>query len=330
MVKNNLYINTLLLVLFSNLAFCQAELRSVNFRLLKHFSYELYKYDSIIPVQRAGKYYFINTVTKKLVSDESFEEAYPFKGKCALIKKDGKYGMVDKQIHYAVMPTFSSPEGFFGKVIKDDNHIKRFNYNKARFDSTETFVWEDPIAPPIYYTTARNNKFYYGLRYNMTASPPIYDTIFSFNTNSIIVKLSGKYGMINYKGEVVVPINNKDFVSPTILPDASSSAYIALQKGLYWYYYKFNKLLFKNRLKPTAIGESIFVYKIGNLFNYFNDSGVRVLSNNYKWISASGNLAINKKNQVVILNRKREEFVYLDLDKNSIQKSYNYTGLFEP
>ncbi|MDB4926087.1 MAG: repeat-containing protein [Mucilaginibacter sp.] len=55
---------------------------------------------------------------------------------------------------------------------------------------------------------------------------------------------------------------------------------------------------------------NVLLFKIGDLYNYFNNQGMKVLPFNYKWIYQNGTIAINLKDEVVLFNKNKEEFIY--------------------
>ncbi|WP_439694616.1 hypothetical protein ACFGVS_15310 [Mucilaginibacter sp. AW1-7] len=281
---------------------------------MERFSYSLTQNDSIIPVYSGGKYCYINSVSRSKITEQLFDQAYPFEGKCALIKQNGKFGIIDKQINYIIPPTFKAPADLTEKkniiTSTGDALVKWFNYYQARFD-TAAFIFDEPVGPQIYFFK-EGHKFYYELNDGKkTRSAAIYDAGFTFNNYMAIANLRGKLGALYSNGNIAVPFIYKQFAG-TEAGNQFNTFFYAMKKGRYWHYFNGGKQLFISKQKPLSMTENVFVFKEGELCNYYNKQGIKVLPHNYKWISANGCLAINQKHEFVLLIRKTEEFTYFN------------------
>jgi len=65
--------------------------------------------DSIMPRYTGGAFYYINPKTGKKLFETGFEAAYPFYGKCAIVKQHGNVGLIGRNGAYIVNPEY---EGF--------------------------------------------------------------------------------------------------------------------------------------------------------------------------------------------------------------------------
>ncbi|MEO6980166.1 MAG: WG repeat-containing protein [Mucilaginibacter sp.] len=275
-----------------------------NFQVLEELSYNISINDTIIPIYADGKFHYVNSYTKQPLLDQSFDEAYPFHKGYGLVKKDNKYGIIDKKGNYVLKPAYKSiflPD--YPDVVKF-NTGEYFEFNDGKL-GTGYYGEQDPVVPYIY-------RFKKGAKYGLVLkegkkSDPIYDSILFINIYSIVVKKHGKIGIIDNNQKTILPFiydeyagNNKYWI-PSMF---------ALKKGTSWLYFSNYAKLFESPFKPALLNNNLFIFENNGLYNYFDDKGDVMLPKYYKWISASLRVAIGQSDEVVILNNKNEEFIY--------------------
>jgi hypothetical protein len=307
--------------------FCFSQNLSVkylfNFEILKRFATHISGNDTIIPVYNSGKFHFINSVTKQEVSSKTFDEAYPFENNWALVKKDGKYGVVNKDISYEVKPTFTNPDirlnNSGNEATGYEDTIKKFTYEYGKFIIVDkNYVEGKPVGPQIYFRK-EGRKYFFELsqkqdkKGRQVRSAAIYDSSYVFNPSFALVKKSGKIGAINYLGETVIPLTYEEWSVPNSFTWQHSL--FALKKKGQWHYFQWGYLeslkeLFQNNVQPDMTYSKLFMFKVGELYNYFDEQGIKALPREYKWINQNGTLAIGPNDEVVLFNNKKEEFIY--------------------
>lgn len=275
--------------------------------VLNQFSYSISDNDSILPIYNKGKFSYIDCNTKAKITEKEFDEAYPFIGKFALINKNGKFGIIDRNEDYVLAPIYdkfhyNSSNG--GIVF--DNETRYFSLYSGKF---EQFQDEgEPVGPQLsYYEDKKANKFGLILKNNKRTAP-VYDSVIELGFNYAILMKSKRIGVIGLEGEMILPFKFTDYVGGN---DVFSIVNLyALRKHDTWYYYQGSKKLFESRIRPDSMFQDVIIFKTNGLYNYMNKMGQIMLPKNYKWISLSGNIAINENDEVVLFNGKKEEFVY--------------------
>ena len=275
-----------------------------NFKVLERLSYNLLSNDTIIPVYEGGKFYYINSYTRRPFINQSFEEAYPFHRGYGLVKKDNKYGIIDIKGNYIVQPIYNlSYFPDYPDVIYFEGG-EGFSYDDGKL-GTGYYGEQDPVVPYIY-SYKQGNKYGLVLKAGKK-SDPIYDSVLFINIQSIVVKKDGKIGIIDNEEKNIVPFTYDDYagINKYWIPNM-----FALKKGTSWLYFSNYTKLFESPFKPALLNGNLFIFENNGLYNYFDDKGNIALSKYYKWISASLRVAITQSDEVVILNNKNEEFIY--------------------
>ncbi len=136
---------------------------------------------------------FINTLNQKVA--EGFEYAESFRDSCAIVKKNGKYGMINHE----------------GKLIAE-----------LKYDRIDKFSENSAIV-----NLKIDGKDKYGIINNKGVEivPCIYDNLWNDiyennDKNVIIATKDKKSGVLNHKGEIVVPFvyDNINFFSCSMAP----------------------------------------------------------------------------------------------------------------
>ncbi|MCQ6961035.1 WG repeat-containing protein [Mucilaginibacter aquariorum] len=269
------FITLLLVSVIKSYGFAQIELPTksypFNFKYLAYAAQELIVNDTIVPTYQASKYYYINSYTGKKVFKQGFEEAYPFYNGSGLVKLNGEFGIIKKDGEIIVEPIF--PRFQFNGIRPsiDFYNFKFFNLVEGKLSDTD-YIDGDPVIPV--YPVIKKGKQFYLRDTTRTDASLSYD---DFATVKDFWKFNGLY---------------------------------ALKKGQVWYYFNKGKLLFKSKYKPLSFADNVFIYKTNGLYNILNNKGVTVLPVNYKWITPNGRIALTVKDDVVILNTLKKEFLY--------------------
>ena len=78
-----------------------------NIKYLAFAAAGLAENDTLIPVQKKTKYYYINSYTNADVFNRCFDEAYPFYNGYGLVKYNGKYGIIDRTGQFIISPNYN-------------------------------------------------------------------------------------------------------------------------------------------------------------------------------------------------------------------------------
>lgn len=277
-------------------------------KLLNEFSYELSRNDSIIPVYKNGSYQYINSYTLTPHITTLFDLAYPFHDGYGLVKRDGKYGIIDKIGRYIIEPKFTTVQLLDYPDAILFNTREWFSFNEGKL-FTGYYGEIHPVIPEAWYY---KNKGKYGLTLrNGSKYKAIYDSVLAIGINYIVVKKRGKIGVINDAQEILIPFSNNECVI-----GSGYTPFFALKRNSLWHYYQNPRtLLFKTQFKPASLNHGVLIFETSGLFNYFDNNGNIMLPKNYKWISKSGHIAINERDELVLFNKEKKEFIYFNPKK---------------
>ncbi len=303
--------------------------------VLNEFSYEIAKNDNIIPIAQDNKFCYIDANTKEKITDKLFDEAYPFKGKYALVKENGKYGIINRRGAYLIKPIYSEFQSNDAKLYADedglvfDNQYQYFSFSSGKFvpEGMDVDVEGKPVQPKLwpfkegkkYGFIIDGDKIAVAKDANATESgienkkvKPQFDSILCLCSNYAVLKKGKKIGIINKSGQIYLKFEFLDYVGN----NGKTGDYyqfenmFALKKNNIWYYYNGLKKMFESDKEPISVNDNVIIFKTDGLYNYMDNSGNVVLKKNYKWIAPSGYVAINEKNELVLFNKNKEEFVY--------------------
>ncbi|WP_108868205.1 WG repeat-containing protein [Aquimarina aquimarini] len=259
-----------------------------------------------------GKIYYVNTSDNTKIFLKGFEEAYPFFEKSAIVKENGKYGVIDRNGKFLVAPihnTFKlapyAHESYI--VIFDDTNV--FNLDRAEQSSYTSC--EEPAPPELYAFKGKNSK--YGIKKNEDIIiKPVYDSIFVVEDKFIIASKNKKIGVTNIKKEELVSFDYNNLQTSEDSEFDYTYPVFGLLKNNTWSYYKNGVKLIDSKFKCTSfltlLDKSIGVLEDNDKKNIlFEDGGT--LDQNFDFISTNGLVAI-KKNIVYLLNSDRSYEVY--------------------
>ncbi|MEO6497463.1 MAG: WG repeat-containing protein [Mucilaginibacter sp.] len=245
----------------------------------------------------------------------TFEEAYPFGEKYAIVKEAGKYGVLDKNGNYFLKPAYNKFD-YNSEGLVFDNQNQYFSLQNGIFNFLYFYY---PIGPQF---SVYNKGEKLGLIFqNGKRTKAIYDSIITSGLSDIVLKKNKKIGIIDNKGTVIAPFQYTDYVGDRDLTPYQSEDYsgdryfhennmFAVKYKSTWHYYLEGKKLFESNITPYILHYNVIVFQTNDLYNYMDNTGKVVLPENYKWISPSGYVAINKNDEVVLFNNKKEEFIY--------------------
>ena len=284
-----------------------------------------YKKDSIMPKFITDKFYYVNTKTNEKIFDKGFEIAYPFVGrKSAIIKLNGKFGIVDRKGNLLVEPSYNSFQ-LWHTTFRENFVAFGGNANNV-FDllNGEYVIpgngCENPNPERANVSSFKGKNGKYGIIENQKAIiNPIYDSIYLIKFSLIIVKKKKRIGIIDENNVKLLPFNYEDIIISKphnyTIPNL-----IGLKNENIWEYYQLEnkpKLLAKSEFKCRNIGEIIIkngigIYKNNQKFNVLFYDGSSMLKE-YDWISNDGTIAINEKN-IYILGDDGIPFLYYGVE----------------
>jgi len=281
-----------------------------------------YKKDSIMPKFISDKFYYVNTKTNKKISKEGFEIAYPFVGrKSAIIKLNGKFGVVDRKSNLLVEPIYNTfqlwdtefRENF---VAFGTNANNVFDLLNGRFVIPGNGCAKpNPEIENLSSYKGKNGK--YGInKKQKTIIEPIYDSIDLIKYSLIVARKKNKIGIIDEDNSTLLSFSYEDIVIAKPHNYYTIPNLIGLKNGNVWEYYNLGIkpiLITKSKFKCQNIGEIIIkngfgIYKIDQKFNILFYDGSSMVKE-YDWISNDGTIAINE-NKIYILGDDGNPFLY--------------------
>jgi hypothetical protein len=199
------------------------------------------KYFSIIEKKQKGIYQE-NCYTWLL--EPQFDDAENFSDGMAAVKKDGKWGYINKQGTIVIPPQFDDAKNFsdgMARVKKDDEwgYINK----QGKFVIPPQFVWAEDFSDGMAAVEKegkwgyinKQGKFVIPLQFDLAGDfsdgmagvkkdgkggyinkqgefviPPQFDEIWSFSDGMAVVRKDGKCGYINKQGTIVIPLQFDD------------------------------------------------------------------------------------------------------------------------
>lgn len=254
--------------------------------------------DTIKPLFINGKFYYKNTLSKKTITT-GFDEAYPFCKGYAVVKINGRYGIIDKVGKVIIKPGYErfAVTDDFPTILLGD---QEFNYNTGEL--TKAIFHE--VVPYIPQNSIFRIDGKYGVKFeDGHKTEAIYDTVLSAGYKNFAVVRSGKIGVVDRAGKIIIPLIYDDFKGG--YPDG-----IALRSSGKWNYFKDCKLIFRSKNQPVYWRYDKIIFKAGDYYGSMDSDGTQILSAKYKWISTTAPVALNKKNELVFYSKGSRDFVY--------------------
>ncbi len=151
------------------------------------------------------KYLDFYEYTPKLM-EKSYDHAWRFSEGLAAVSVNNKIGFINENGSFVIQPQYPYPQYDYHEtyLTYGDNQIRLDKYNNIRVD----FVFEQGQCR----MNGNNNKFGIIDKHGNWIVRPIYDKIGELRYGHRQVKLGDKYGLIDIRGTVVIPIeyNFKD------------------------------------------------------------------------------------------------------------------------
>jgi len=296
-------------------------INELPFNLSTLVDQQTYSIKNIIPQIEGGKFYYFNQTTNEKEFENGFEEAYPFIGKSALIKDNGKYGVIDLKGNYLVQPIYNNYqlppyEDESNLIIFSDDLL--FDLTLGMKSENGYIICEEPAVPHLKSFLNQKNK--YGIK-NFSEKIIVkakYDSIIDIHTDFFVVKLKDKIGVINKSGETLINFEYDDIIFSRgeyyTLPQM-----IGLKKDEKWIYFKIDgsnkKEILSSEYKCFKM-HGIFIKNAVGLFK--SKKGINILFENgetlkkdFDWISENGLIGIRGKS-VFFLNPDGTATKYYD------------------
>ncbi|WP_415325672.1 hypothetical protein [Chryseobacterium sp. MMS23-Vi53] len=263
-----------------------------------------------------SSFYYYNSRTKKKIFSYGYTIAYPFVGKSALVKYNGRWGIIDKNGKFIFYSDsygvkLSSYEKY---VILEDGM-----YDLLSGTPKENAIYcAEPATPDYFVLKAKNGKY----NLNNEKNEPIFktevdsiikqqDLLYKGNSirNLLIVKKKNKYGLRNTDGHEILKIKyeNAKFVGN----------YFMLFENNTWNYYVYenNKL---NLILSTPFECITPAYQVGvigafkkdNKYNLLKVNG-EILLESFDYINDDATFGI-KENTLVIFDSKVNYYTYFE------------------
>ena len=283
-----------------------------------------YKKDDIMPKFIKDKFYYVDVKTDKKISKTGFEIAYPFVGrKSAIIKLNGKFGVVDREGALLVSPIYNTFQLWHTPMR--ENYVAFGNNASNVFDllNGKFIIPGNGCAKPYVefsnFSILKADNGKYGIiEKQKTIIEPIYDSIYLIKFNLIIAKEKNKIGVVDANKTALLPFKYEDIVISKP-HNYTISNLVGLKNENIWEYYTLgNKpiLITTSKFKCQNMGEILIkngfgTYKNNQKFNILFKDGSS-LEKEYDWISNDGTISI-EENKIYILGDDGKPFLYYEV-----------------
>ena len=154
----------------------------------------------------SDKYGFSDRENRELLIPANYDYAYSFSEGLASVRKDGKYGYIDKSgktvipfIHDGASPFCKGlakieKDGKYGYIDKSGKELIPFIYDYI-------YSFCEGLAK-----VKKDGTYGYIDKSGKTVIPFVYDMVESFREGLVVVRKDGKYGYIDKLGKTVIPI----------------------------------------------------------------------------------------------------------------------------
>ncbi len=154
---------------------------------------------------RDGAYGFVDSDNHELLIPFAYDWAFDFSEGLALVKKNGKWGYIDKTGKVAIPFTYNGASNF-----REDLALVGKNGKWGYIDKTGKvaipFIYDDAgFFSKGMATVCKNKKWGYIDKTGKVAIPFIYDFAADFSEGLARVKKDGKWGYIDKTGKVAIP-----------------------------------------------------------------------------------------------------------------------------
>jgi len=153
-------------------------------------------------VQKDKKLFIIDRELK-IKKEISYEEIYNFHEGVARFKKNGKFGFINKDFKEIIKPQYDRASDFnegFCRVIKN----KRWLYINKEGEEKETpFAWIGDFSEGLAPVKIKGKFGFIDKNYNLVIEPN-FDKAWNFSEGLAAVMISGKWGFIDKKGVEII------------------------------------------------------------------------------------------------------------------------------
>ena len=288
-------------------------MKNICFLLFSWFIYSsLYAQTDLIPY-RKGNLWGFSDINKKIIIPCQYDDAEPFKNGVATIQKNRLYGCIDKTgkdilpIKYDSIIIFNSEliiikkegnRGIFNVLLNKE--VLPCQYDEVSIDTKQNIKVQKNGLWGIF---DKNGK---------EIAPCKYIQEPNFDKGLAVGELSGRYELINPKGEILV--------------HATEEAIKIFNEELYWIKKNDKWELYKingKRIKKAQYDDiseyndsnDFFVVRIGNQTGVLDKKGKEVVACKYDKIELTQNYIVAEKNKLKgVLDKKGKEMIPFKYD----------------
>lgn len=244
--------------------------------------------EGLSKVKKGKMWGFVDKTGKEIVPPK-YDFVWAFQDGLGLVKQNDKYGFVDKAGELVIPIQYEDAHSFNGgfAVVKKGGEVNFINKaGKVPFDNV--FALIDGKAG--LFIVKQNNK--YGLlnTKGQFILPLEYDDIENFDRNNLFkVKQNGRYGIVDKTGKVVMPVQYLEMDDFSTIYRDQKLAYIKDENGKYGF--------FNRKAEIIVLPQYDDIKKHSSLYLEY---GMAVVSKNGKW----GVINMDNKEIVPILYNK--------------------------
>lgn len=178
-----------------------------------------------------------------------------------IISKNNKAGIIDKNLktilnfdYQSLFPCFYDTKNFF--IAKQNNKygvINRLGKIIIPFEYSEMSNWVEYGPGDNYHFVIKNNKNGLITKEGKIVIPTIYDSLFYFDDNTIILSKNGKYGVVNIHNKNIIPLDyEKIYTDLAFVSERKSDEFYVLKNGKYFIINNKNKIIKANISKEEV------------------------------------------------------------------------------
>lgn len=282
----------------------------------------------MILVEDKGKVGYFDASGNQVVGFD-YENGFDFKNGFAVVKKEGWYGLINKN-NEVILP--------FKYEWIESVDTKRFRVKAGNlFGISDTlggqvlpmeYQWIGEVKDKVPTVIVKDNKLGYLSADNNIVIPLGYDVVinsaaeYAFNDGFAKVKKGDKFGVIDTKGEVVMPIESDTLGIPT-------EGFVAFKNRGYWGYRELagNKRIIEPKYDQVwPYEKGVAKVRKGDRFGLIDPNGFEVLRVEYNDIESNsdiGLLTVTKNGKKGLMDRDKNLILGFKYDEISIE-NYRY------
>lgn len=239
-----------------------------------------------------GKIYYFNKNTSEKLFLTGFDIAYPFFLKSAIVKQNGKYGIIDKNGDYLIKPIYNDfelapyeHESYI--VIFNDDVV--FNLDRGLANASYT-ICEEPASPELYAFAGKNKK--YGVKQeDGVLIKPIYDTIYAVEPKFVMASKNKKIGVVDLKNNTIIDFKYDESQYSEDREFDYTYSVFGLRKNHIWTYFDSGQKILESEYKCdsflTLLENTIGVFNFKGKQNILFKNG-KTLNKYYDFVSKNG------------------------------------------